>query len=98
MFNIKNKTPIFVTTNNNPINATKIKSVFENVADADIDIIAGGEVAVVRFGDVVVSKTSADFTVYATGVLDGSGDKILLRATGHYPRACLGNMLYIAYE
>ena len=98
MFNIKNKTPIFVTTNNKPINATKIKSAFENVADADIDIIDNGETAVVRFGDVVVSKSSHDFTVFATGVLDGNGNKIALHATDHYPRACLGNMLYIGYN
>lgn len=98
MFKIKNKTPIFVTTNNLPISAAQIKNVFENVADADIDIIADHEVAVVRFGDVVVPKTSADFAVYATGVLDGGGDKMLLNATDHYPRACLGNMLYIAYD
>lgn len=97
MLEIKNKTPVLVVTNNQPINATKIKSAFEGVTDVDIDIIDSG-VAVVRFGDVVVPKTSGDFSISATGVLDGNGRAVLLTPTKEYPRACLGNMLYIAYE
>lgn len=97
MLKIKNKTPVLVTTNNQPINATKIKSAFEGVTDADIDII-DSMVAVVRFGDVVVAKTSGDFSISATGVLDGGGDPVLLTPAKEYPRACLGNMLCVTYE